>query len=257
MIPRGLVLRAPGTNCHAETQRALEQAGAASEIRPWAALGGLDGVDIVAIPGGFTYGDDLGAGRILGAEIRARFLDVLSGFVARGGLMIGICNGFQVLVESGLLPASISAPGGARGEAALIRNDSGRFECGWTLVLATTDRTPWLVKGETYRLPVAHGEGKFVARPDCLEAMAAQGQIALRYAAPPPRADAGFPANPSGSTDGIAGVIDPSGRIFGLMPHPERHALPWHSPDWGAARSDPGEPDGLRMFRHAVEAVRG
>lgn len=258
-----LVLRAAGTNCDAETVYAFERAGAAVErlhvnrLREEPGL--LGRFQILAIPGGFTYGDDLGAGRVLANELRLHLAEPLRRFLERGGLAIGICNGFQALVKAGLLPATTTdAARSGEQEATLAGNDSGRFEARWIYLECTSDRTPFLRKGDRLHLPTAHGEGKFMcASPEVRARLEAQGQVVLRYV------DAGgrpgpYPVNPSGSEDGVAGVCDPSGRVFGLMPHPERHIDFHHHPRWTRedGRGPDAEGDGLRVFRNAVAHVR-
>jgi phosphoribosylformylglycinamidine synthase I len=254
-VPRALVLRAPGTNCDEETALAWRLAGAAAETwhigRVLDEPRALDGFQILTIPGGFSYGDDLGAGRILACRLGTVLIEALRHFQDRGGLILGICNGFQVLVRAGLLP------GGPRPIAAtLARNDSGRFEDRWVRLLPTPGRTPFLADAEPIELPVAHGEGKFItAHPADLTALEANGQIVLRYADISNQPTMTFPANPNGSPGAVAGLCDPTGRIFGLMPHPERHTDPLHHPRW-TRRGPAVEGDGLRIFRNAVAAFR-
>jgi len=266
--PRAVVLRAAGSNCDLETAAALERAGAATERlhvnRLLEAEDPLGGVDLLAIPGGFTYGDDLGAGRILGLKLERRLKGDVEALVARGGLAIGICNGFQVLVRAGLLPGV----DGVR--ATLARNASGRFEARWSRLEVTTDRSPWLRRGDVLDLPVAHAEGRLVLEdPAHLDRLAGAGQVALRYVEPADGAPgvagtagttpAAYPANPNGSLGDAAGLCDPTGRILGLMPHPERNTEAWHRPGWtrgrGEGASGPGV--GMRLFSAAVAHLRG
>ena len=238
-----LVLRAAGTNCDRETAHAFARAGGEPEaLHVNALLAEPDRLlryRIFALPGGFSYGDDVSAGRVLAAEIRARLLPAVERFVVRGGLVLGICNGFQVLVKAGLLPG----PAAQGQTVTLAHNDSHRYEDRWVRIEAATDRCPVVRKGEPFFLPVAHAEGKFVASDPALDALERQGQVLFRYR-----------DNPNGSLRGIAGICDASGRVLGLMPHPERHLEPWHHPFWtriGLAR----ESDGMRFFRSAVRAV--
>lgn len=252
-LPRAIVLRAPGTNCDEETVVAWQRAGADVETthvdrvldRPES----LDAFQILTIPGGFSYGDDLGAGRILATRLKA-LDDALRRFHDRGGLILGICNGFQVLVKAGLLPGPF--------RATITHNDSGRFECRWVRLVATSPgRSPFLPDDQPIELPVAHGEGKFMAEsPEALEALDASGQLALRYVDDAGQPTERYPANPNGAPRGVAGVIDATGRIFGLMPHPERFVEFIHHPRW--TRIEPrDEGDGLRIFRGAVDSLRG
>jgi phosphoribosylformylglycinamidine synthase len=250
--PRAIILRAPGTNCDEETVEAWRLAGAEVETvhvdRVLEHPETLDAYQILTVPGGFSYGDDLGAGRILASRIGA-LDEALRRFHDRGGLILGICNGFQVLVKAGLLP------GGDR--ATITHNDSGQFECRWVRLACTTPgRSPFLPDGEPIELPVAHGEGKFVTENESvLKALDDAGQLVLRYVDGAGRPSEAFPDNPNGSARGVAGVIDPTGRIFGLMPHPERFVAFIQHPRWTRLPEQP-EGDGLRIFRGAVAAVR-
>ncbi len=241
MKPLSLVLRAAGTNCDRETVFALEQAGATAESRHVNELlaepGLLDSYRILVIPGGFSYGDDIAAGRVLATELRARLLPGLRRFVADGGLVLGICNGFQVLVKTGLLPGS------GEQELTLTDNSSHRYQDEWVEVEVPTDRCAWLSRGERYLFPIAHAEGRLVGSASVLDRLEEQGQISFRYA-----------ENPNGSERSVAGVCDETGRILGLMPHPERHLEPWHHPRW-TREGLADEPDGLRFFRQMVAAV--
>ncbi len=257
--PRALVLRAPGTNCDEETTAAWELAGARPESRHIAAIlddpSALDSFQILTIPGGFSFGDDLGAGRILASRLGSVLGDTLQRFRDRGGLVLGICNGFQVLVKAGLLPGLPAE----LGPASLTFNDSGHFESRWVHLTPTPGLSPFLTDAEPIELPVAHGEGKFVAaRPDLLAHLERSGQVVLRYSGADGTPATTFPANPNGSTNAIAGLCDPSGQIFGLMPHPERHVESIHHPQWTRRRLPFDHPgDGLRIFRNAVAALAG
>lgn len=252
--PLALVLRAPGTNCDEETAAAWHAAGAAVETWHVARLLGrldvLASAKILTIPGGFSYGDDLGAGTILASRLGRVLGEALRRFRDRGGLLVGICNGFQVLVKAGLLPGT-----GTGRCATLTHNDSGRFESRWVRLRPNPGISPYFLDDEPIELPVAHGEGKFVADPSTLEALEASGQVVLRYCDALGNPTMDFPANPNGSIGAIAGVVDPSGRVLGLMPHPERYLDPLHHPRW--TRQGPKtEGDGLRIFRNAVAYCR-
>jgi phosphoribosylformylglycinamidine synthase len=252
MPPSVLVLRTAGTNCDEETAYAFERAGARAERLHVNRLRedprALDRFQVLALPGGFSYGDDLGAGKVLANELRSHLAEPLARFLERGGLVIGICNGFQVLVKAGLLP-------GGAARATLAANRSGRFEARWVWLEATSDRTPFLRKGDRLHLPCAHGEGRFVAGGEAaLGALEAAGQVVLRYVDRDGRPGP-YPVNPNGSEADIAGVCDPTGRIFGLMPHPERHVEFHHHPRWTREGRGPGdEGDGLGVFRNAVRS---
>jgi phosphoribosylformylglycinamidine synthase subunit PurQ / glutaminase len=256
--PRVIVLRAPGTNCDEETAAAWQRVGA--QVETWhinhliEARAELDHCQILTIPGGFSYGDDLGAGRILAARIRTVLDEALRRFHDRGGLILGICNGFQVLLRSGLLPG-----GSSPGPATLAHNDSGRFEARWVRLFPRPGLSPFVSFSEPIELPVAHGEGQFAtAQADSLNDLKRNGQIILQYGDCQGLPTQDYPANPNGSAQAIAGLCDPTGRIFGLMPHPERFVDPWHNPRWTRRRTGPAvEGDGLRIFRGAVETLRG
>ena len=210
---------------------------------------------ILCIPGGFSYGDDLGAGRILATQMRGHLARELEQFKSDGKLILGICNGFQVLMRSGVLLADQP---GHRGEASppatLTRNDGGRFEDRWVRLQVASSRCVFFSGIEQMYLPVAHAEGKFVPRDSSvLEQLRSAGQIALRYQALDADGSAGgrYPDNPNGAVDDVAAVCDETGRVCGLMPHPERHIDRTQHPRWtrGEGR-DPG--DGLRVFQNAV-----
>jgi len=259
--PRTLVLRAAGSNCDRETGRAFELAGAFAELVHVNRL--VDGskklanYQILAVPGGFTYGDDVAAGKVLAIELVQHLGDALAEFVGRGGLVIGICNGFQVLVKTGLLPGAEYGSGADRAAAATLTfNDSQKFEDRWVTLLPG-GRSVWTEGLFTpIRLPVAHGEGKFVARTEeILERMEGAGQVAFRYlGADVAPADGAYPANPNGSARDIAGVTDSTGRILGLMPHPERYVHSWQGPSW-TREPEKREGDGLAIFRAAVKSL--
>ncbi len=247
--PRVLILRAPGTNCDGETAYAFELAGAEVSLvhvnRLIEGSARLADYQIGVIPGGFTYGDDIAAGKVLANELKLKLGEDVDRFIARGGLFLGICNGFQVLVKAGLLPE----PGSNSTNVTLANNDSGKFECRWIHLAADPRSNCVFTKGlERIVLPVAHGEGKFVADPALLPKL----NVALRYCDEQGHAPAGYPDNPNGSLDNIAGLADTSGRIFGLMPHPERHVRGTQHPQWTRSGPRP-EGDGLRIFRNAVE----
>ncbi len=250
---RVLVLRAAGINCDQETARAWEMAGARADRlhvnRLLESPQTLTAYQILTVPGGFSYGDDIAAGKILANQLAHHLGDAINSFVDRGGLVLGICNGFQVLVRLGLLP-------GAGGDVpvTLTLNDSGRYEDRWVRLQVDTVHCPFLTRGEFYEFPVAHAEGKIVVAQgeSGLARLAKRGRIALRYVAP----DGGeprYPQNPNGSAGNVAGLTDATGRVLGLMPHPERNILPTHRPGWTGDSN--AENDGCRFFRRAVAAL--
>lgn len=258
---QALVLRTAGTNCDDETVRALSLAGAEPQRahlhRILAEPARLDEVSLLVIPGGFSYGDDVAAGRVFGAELRHHLRSALDAFVGRGGYVLGVCNGFQVLIESGLFDDP-EAPSGATRDVALTGNASDRFECRWVTLRAEDSACSWLTAGELLPCPAAHAEGRFVVRDTAtLERLRARRQIALRYVSEDGSAPS-YPDNPNGSVDDIAGLCDPSGRVLGLMPHPERNVTPWQHPHWTRRRatgSPPREGEGLRFWRALVDAA--
>jgi phosphoribosylformylglycinamidine synthase len=257
MQPRVLILRAPGTNCDRETAFAFETAGARTESvhlnrlleRPKLAAE----FQILCIPGGFSYGDDICAGRIFGNQMRHHLRDTLHEFKAAGKLILGICNGFQILIKSGvLLPDRADEP-----IATLTLNESGKFEDRWVHLRVASNKCVFLAGIERMYLPVAHAEGKFVARDEAtLCGLEAAGQLVLRYSLPPdPRSPTPdslppYPACPNGAQLAVAGLCDDSGRVFGLMPHPERHIDPTQYPRW--TRENPKRGDGITLFENAV-----
>lgn len=256
MSVKAIVLTGYGINCDGETQSALRRAGAdARRVHLNDLIGDvsqLDAAQILAVPGGFSFGDDVASGRILANRLRYRLGDPLNKFLADGKLMIGICNGFQVMVKMGVLPMF---DGEFVQEVTLTNNDSGRFENRW-IKLKTEPGTVciWLKDIEGLPLPIRHGEGKFIAADDATMArLEANGQIALRYVRPDGApANGEFPYNPNGAQADIAGICDPTGRVFGLMPHPEAYVDRTNHPRW--TREDlPEEGAGLQVFRNAVE----
>ncbi len=252
MTPRALIVHASGTNRDHDVARALDLAGAEPEIVHINALRDGDrrllDYQVMVLPGGFSYGDDLGAGKLWAVALRARLGADLEQFIAAGRPLIGICNGFQALVKSGLLPSlpnggTAGSPALGNQRATLTRNESGRFECRW-VELAPEGISFWTKNlEENIYCPVAHGEGRFVAETDHIDAIEKTGLVALRYVGD------GYPANPNGSINDIAGVCNPAGNVLGLMPHPENHIVPEQHP-----RRHRGEHSGLglELFRNGV-----
>jgi len=250
---RTLILRAPGTNCDVETAFAFQQAGALVDLVHVNQLINreryLSDYQIMVIPGGFTYGDDIAAGKILANELRLKLGEDIRSFVEGGGLVLGICNGFQVLVKAGILP-ELSSDGSPL--LTLSENDSGKFECRW-VHLGVNEESPCIfTRGmDNIYLPVAHAEGKVVANPEVLPKL----NVVLYYTDEFGNNKAGYPHNPNGSIDNIAGICDASGRVFALMPHPERYIRGTQHPQW--TRYGAGEyGDGFRIFLNAVEWAR-
>ena len=259
--PRVLILRAPGTNCDRETAYAFEQQGGSSDIlhinRLLESPGLTDDYQILCLPGGFSYGDDIAAGRIAAGQMRHHLLNALESFRDQGKLILGICNGFQILLKSGILLPDNSQTGPP---ATLAWNDSGRFEDRWVNLETASDHCVFLNGIKNIYLPIAHAEGKFMARDtDTLTSLESTGQLTLRYVEPERNGrqlsdDLGFPFNPNGSQANVAGACDASGRVFGLMPHPERYVDPTHHPRW--TREDNQEINGSKVFQNAIDYFR-
>lgn len=250
--PRALILRAPGTNCDSETVFAFQQAGAVAETlhvnQVLESPGQLADYQILCVPGGFSYGDDIAAGRILANQLRHHLADVLGEFHQSGKLILGICNGFQVLLKTGLLIAEDDA-----GPVATLGwNDSGKFEDRWVQLVADGSRCVFLSGLRQLELPVAHAEGKFVTRnAEKLAELESAGQLVLRYRSQSGSEGVAYPENPNGSLANVAGVCDETGRVFGLMPHPERFLDATQHPSW--TRRPPRETgDGMVLFQNAV-----
>jgi phosphoribosylformylglycinamidine synthase len=250
--PKALVLHANGTNRDREAAQAFELAGADAEIvhlnqlragvRRWADY------QLLAIPGGFSHADALGAGRLLAVDLRVYFAEELRAFIAAGKPVIGICNGFQALVRAGLLPDDPSG----RARATLTFNASGRFECRWVHLAPVSRTCVWTRDlAGTLHCPVAHGEGRLVlAEPRALETLRAGAQVALLYAdARGQPAGGAYPANPNGSLADVAGLCNATGTVLGLMPHPEDHVFPEQHPR--RARGEAGGL-GLNLFVNGV-----
>jgi phosphoribosylformylglycinamidine synthase I len=249
--PTALILRTAGTNCDRELAYAFELAGTATRTIHLNDLiadpAELERADLVGFPGGFSYGDDIAAGRIFANRLRQRLAAPLRAAVDRGVPMIGVCNGFQVLVKAGLLPFPDAATDG-RQDATLADNATGRFIDRWVPVSAEDTSTCVWTRGlGSFDLPIAHGEGRFVpASAEVLNRLQEAGQIALRYR-----------QNPNGSVADIAGVCDPTGLILGLMPHPERFIHPTQHPTWTRQTDEQRDqtPTGLRFFQNAVQHI--
>ncbi len=251
---KAIILRAPGTNCDSETAFAFEEAGAEVSLVDVGSLirreKKLADFPILVIPGGFTYGDDIAAGRVLANELKFKLGEDVPDFVENGGLILGICNGFQVLAKAGFLPGLAT---GGLAPLTLWTNDSGRFECRWVNLVANKECPCVFTRGiEQMYLPVAHGEGKVATIPEALPNL----KPVLYYANESGNPTAGYPDNPAGSFQGIAGVCDDSGRVFGLMPHPERHIRSTQNPQWTRRGNSLVPGDGFKVFQNAVQFAR-
>ncbi len=257
--PKVIILRTAGTNCDQETQFAFENLGAQAECVHINQLihgtKNLKDYHILAVPGGFSYGDDIASGKILANELRLRLGPDLEKFIADEKLIIGICNGFQILVKAGILPGLNTKDGGFEQTVTLTNNDSSKFEDRWIHLRPENSICVW-TQGmeENIYLPVAHGEGKFFVSDDqVLDQLRTNRQVVFRYTAADGR-NPTYPENPNGSLDDIAGICDATGRIFGLMPHPERHILRTQHPSWTRLKKQEG--DGNRIFRNGMAYIQ-
>ena len=233
--PKALLLKFPGTNCDAETSRALRIVGFDTDIIPIARVTpeNLEGVGLVVLSGGFSYGDYVMAGRLAALETQRRLGDTLKDFVKNGGFAIGICNGFQILTQLGLLP-----------KGSLIDNTSGRFQCRWVTMKNLAPSSPYLKDlPDEFELPIAHAEGRFVTLDEASEDYFSTGNVALTYT-----------SDVNGSEQQIAGIHGHGGRVLGLMPHPERFLYRRHhyDPDWDG---DPEWGCGYYIFKCVYESV--
>ncbi len=264
-----LILSGYGLNCEEETLHAFEYAGLKGRIRHINDLienpKELEEVQILAVPGGFSYGDDTGSGNAFAQKMKLALWEPVRRFVERDTLTIGICNGCQIVANLGLIPG-IDKKYGER-LVAVTYNMTARYQCRWIdLAVNENSRSPWLLGGEKLHIPVAHGEGRFMMDESTLVALRKCNQVAISYIRPDGSAAGGeFPFNPNGSQADIAGVTDESGRVLALMPHPERGMFTWQRDDYHelkdrAAREGrelPEESDGILVFRNAARYFEG
>jgi len=260
--PKAIILRTAGTNCDYETKYALEKAGAFVDLIHINQLlkekGLLSLYQILVLPGGFTYGDDIAAGKVLANQLKHHLLDELMQFVDDGKLIIGICNGFQVLVKMGLLPRINDIQyslNGYKQEFTLTYNDSNKFEDRWVYLRASSNKSVFIDRDTILYIPVANAEGKFMAKnEEKLRMLSESEQIVFKYV-DKDGSESGYPWNPSGSMGNVAGVCDHTGRILGMMPHPERHVEPTQHPRW-TREGLKAEGDGIIIFRKAVDYIK-
>ncbi len=264
MKPKALILTGYGINCEEETAFAFEKFGGKSEVVHVNDLidgsKKMDDYQILAIPGGFSYGDDTGAGKGMANRVLNNLQEQVLSFVKRDTLTIGICNGFQVLTALGLVPA-LDEKYGER-QAALMANTSARYICRWVRLKNTTDKCVWTKGIDTLFVPIAHGEGNFYIPDEQLKELEDNNQITFKYIKDDGSLAGGEePFNPNGSLADVAGVCDPSGRIMGLMPHPERAMFFYNRPDFANEKERmlregqelPDENEGGVMFKNAID----
>jgi phosphoribosylformylglycinamidine synthase subunit PurQ / glutaminase len=255
MIPKVLVLTGFGINCDIETQHAFKLAGAIAErVHINDLINGkerLSDYHILSFPGGFSFGDDIASGKVLANMIKYNIGEQIQEFIDSGKLILGICNGFQAMVKMGLLPGFDDDY--TTQEVTLTYNDSGRFEDRWVHLKANKISKCMFTKGiENIYLPVRHGEGKFVAKnPQVLEKLKRGNHIVFQYVDREGKS-AGYPHNPNGSVNNIAAICDKTGRVFGMMPHPEAFQHRTNHPGW-TREELPEEGAGIAIFRNAVE----
>ena len=247
MAIKAIVLRAAGTNCDAETFFALQKAGfEAGKVHVNELINGsknLSDYALLAIPGGFSAGDYLGSGKVFANKILFKLNNEVPDFIKQGNLLIGICNGFQVLVKAGILPGF----GGNYNEqlTTLTLNNPAGFQCRWVKLKGQKSRSVFTKGIEELNVPIAHGEGNFIVEDKgTLEKLYAKNQVVFKYE-----------ENPNGSTDSIAGICDESGRVLGLMPHPERNLFGINTPN-SAYGKIPDEGEGMKVFRNAFEYLK-
>ena len=239
MKPPAIVLTAPGTNRHNDAAFALEQAGAAPVCLDLLDLperrAEIERAKLIVIAGGFSYGDALGSGRVFALEVERLLGDLLAQKVSQGTPVLGVCNGFQMLVRAGILPG------------ALQHNERGHFECRWVVLQPVSEHCVWTKDlAEPVCCPVAHGEGRYTCPPAMLDRLRAEDRVAFRY-----ESDA-YPAHPNGSVDAIAGVCDSTGLVLGMMPHPENHVT---ARQGRAITGDADCGSALPLFRNGVRAI--
>jgi phosphoribosylformylglycinamidine synthase I len=269
--PRVCVLRAPGTNCDIETAQAFELAGAVAErvhlFRLLEDPAKLSGYQILCVPGGFSYGDDLGAGMIYSRQLRGQMNEAMREFLMADKLVLGICNGFQTILKAGLLMRrgiENAAEESSEDQLTLTWNVNGRYTDRWVRLKVTSSQSVFLRGMDEFDVPMAHAQGRIALKsPELLDELRSSGQLALSYWSPKAAelaVAAGDPTrigllpepeNPNGSIANIAGLCDVTGRVLGLMPHPERFLFATQHPQW-TRRGMRGEGDGIQVFRNAV-----
>ncbi len=270
VVPRVCILRAPGTNCDIETAHAFALCGAEAErlhlFRLLESPQQLQEYQILCLPGGFSYGDDVGAGVVFGSKLRRRLAETIGEFLQADKLVLGICNGFQVLLRSGILPGGARDWNSGRSPvptATLTWNDNGRYTARWVRLKNCSVQNVFLRGIDEIELPIAHAEGRLCVNSlSLLDEWHQRGQIALAYCRPgenrpyhPRNPIDPDPINPNGSVGNIAALGDPTGRILGMMPHPERFLFATQHPQWTRLRMT-GAGAGRKLFQNAVDYFR-
>lgn len=261
MRPKVCVLRSDGANCDEELFYAFAKFGASpefvqvNEIRNKSKK--LKDFQIFALPGGFSYGDDIASGKVLAIELISFFREQLSEFVVKKGIILGICNGFQTLVRTGLLPYDNLG----QMDATLTQNESGHFECRWVKIKTEKSKCTFLPGGELLDIAVNHGEGKFFTDPKTLNKIENDQLVVARYVNENGRPTQKYPANPNGALNAIAAISDPSGRILGMMPHPEKFVDITQHPNWRRQKLLPNgrrvtKPHGAIIFENLIKFAK-
>lgn len=260
--PKALIFSGYGLNSEEETAYGFQLAGASADIVHINDIidrkKKLDSYQMLSFPGGFAYGDDTGAGNAYASKVKNHLWEAVQNFIQKDKLIIGICNGCQIVANLGLVPA-FSNNHGER-QVALVNNTSARFVTRWT-DMEVVNNSPWLKGITTLSLPIAHGEGNFTTTKENLKQLQKNKQIALQYISGEMCSYLDLPANPNGSVENIAGITDPTGKIFGLMPHPERGMFFVQRPDWPYLKEKlqrnkkklPQDGPGLKIFKNAIK----
>lgn len=262
MKPRIIVITGYGINSEEELAKCFELSGGESKIVHvndlFSGQEKLENYQILAVPGGFSYGDDTGSGNGLANKIRNNLMDEILAFTQQDKLIIGICNGFQILTNLGLIPSTDLK---YERQSVLMHNNTARLECRWVNVKMTSQKCVWTRDIDTLHLPISHGEGNFYCSPEVLDTMKKQDQITFKYVdengAP---ANGQWPINPNGALEDIAGICDPTGKIFGLMPHPERFNSFTNEEGWEIKKEKliregkplPKDGAGIKIFQNAI-----
>ena len=249
--PTACILRSDGANCDEELNYAFKKFGANPEMIHVNELRNkskkLINFQILALPGGFSYGDDIASGKVLAIELINFLGDEIKKFIERKGLVLGICNGFQTLIRTGLLPFNNLG----KMDATLGQNDSGHFECRWIKIKNEKSKCLFLNQDQLIEIAVNHGEGKFFADQKTIQKIEDENLVLFRYVDNSGKPTQKYPENPNGSINAIAGICDPTGRILGMMPHPEKFIETTQHPNW--RRQKFTKPHGAFIFENLIK----